>query len=54
MSWTWRLTYWTATIDRGTAPTRREAELAVARAEAGHLSRGLDPDGLAWFVDEEA
>lgn len=51
MSAMWSVTYQTATIQQGTAPTQEEAERVAVAAHDRYVVKGLNPDALAWHVD---
>jgi hypothetical protein len=50
-NWTWKVTYQTATIAKGSEATKEQAERA-AWSKHDTLAIGLNPDDLAYFVDE--
>lgn len=47
---TWSVSFETATIERGTAATKEEAERAARRAHDSYVIRGFSPDSLAYHV----
>ena len=46
----WSVSYETATVRQGAAPTRAEAERAANVAHDTLVIAGLNPDKLAWHV----
>lgn len=48
--WTWSVTFETAAIERGLAPTREAAEAMADVAMATLAAQGIDPDKLACHV----
>ena len=46
----WFVSYETATVRQGVAPTRAEAERAANVAHDTLVIAGLNPDKLAWHV----
>lgn len=46
----WSVTYETATIQAGTAPTKEEAERIAVNVHDSYVVKGLSPDSLAWHV----
>jgi hypothetical protein len=53
MSAGWSVTYKTATIQAGTAPTKAEAERIAANVHDSYVIKGLNPDALAWHVEAD-
>lgn len=53
MSAAWSVTYETATIQAGTAPTKEEAERIAGNVHDSYVVKGLNPDALAWHVAGE-
>jgi hypothetical protein len=51
MTAAWSVTYETATIQAGTAPTKAEAERIAANVHDSYVVKGLNPDALAWHVE---
>lgn len=47
---TWSVSFETATIERGTAGTKEEAEKAARFAHDVLVVRGFNPDSLAYHV----
>ena len=52
MSATWSVSYETATIRAGQAPTKEEAEREAVKAHDTCVIKGLNPDALAWHAEE--
>lgn len=52
--WQWSVSYETATIARGFAPTEEDALALAEIEEHRRVLAGLNPDKLAWHVSEVA
>lgn len=46
----WSVSFETAAIERGSAPTQAEAERAASQAHDAYVIRGLNPDSLAYHT----